>query len=162
MAKFRIEVLVKAGYELYVGVVSPNTCVPKALHSELPDRDIVVVVLDGIPVSPQPFLSFVGLDTELLPDPVEPDLNTLPKSCLFSDRELLLVPLKCRTTQEQPHVLAQHIVSEPVGPHNIIHSVYPEIDVSVAELLLVVKDGIGAERLLTSVGPEHSYVLDLP
>ena len=156
-----MEVLVKAGCELCVGVVSPNTCVPKALHGELPDRDIVVVVLDGVPVSPQPFLSFVGLDAELLPDPVELDLNTLPKSCLFSDRELLLVPLKCRTTQEQPYVLAQYIVSEPVGLYNIIHSIYPEIDVSIAELLLVVKDGVGAERLLTSVGLEYSYILDL-
>ena len=52
MAKFRMEVLVKAGCELYVGVVSPNTCVPKALYGELPDRDIVVVVLDGVLVSP--------------------------------------------------------------------------------------------------------------
>ena len=51
MAKFQIEVLVKAGYKLYVSVISPNTYIPKVLYSELPDRDIVVVVLNNILVS---------------------------------------------------------------------------------------------------------------
>ena len=51
LVKFQIEVLVKAGCELYIGVVSPNTYVPKALYSELLDRDIVIVVLNGILVS---------------------------------------------------------------------------------------------------------------
>ena len=48
-----------------------------------------------------------------------------------------------------------------VGPYNIIYSVYLEINISVVELLLVVKDGIGTERFLTSVGLEYSYILDL-
>ena len=89
--------MVKAGCKLYVGIISLNTYVLKVLYSELLDRDIIVVVLDSILVSPQPFLSFIGLDTELLPDLVELDLNTLLKSCLFSDQELLLVLLKYRT-----------------------------------------------------------------
>ena len=106
MAKFRIEVLVKAGCELYIGIVSLNTYIPKVLYSELLDRDIIIVVLDSILVSLQLFLYFIGLDTELLPNLVELDFNTLPKSCLFSDRELLLVLLKCRTIQEQLYILA--------------------------------------------------------